>query len=177
MIMMAFDTETTGLTSNRLTRLDLQPEVIEFAGVVFNADTAEVLEELEFMCKPSRKVPEKITSMTGISDEDLADKPPFSQFAEKAFAFIERQPVIAAHNLSFDMEILDLEADRLGKKIAWPRGICTVEQSMHITGYRIKLADLHERLVGERFKDAHRAMADVMGLVRVCCALRKRGDL
>lgn len=177
MIMMAFDTETTGLTSNRLTRLDLQPEVIEFAGVVFNADTEEVLDQLDFLCKPSRSIPEKVTSMTGISDADVADQPPFSTFADQCFSFIERQPIVTAHNLSFDMEILDLEADRLGRKIAWPRGICTVEQSMHITGFRIKLGDLHERLVGERFKDAHRAIADVMGLVRVCCALRKRGDL
>jgi hypothetical protein len=55
--------------------------------------------------------------------------------------------------------------------------ICTIEQSVHYTGYRMNLGDLHQHLLGEKFSGAHRAREDVEALLRVCVEMRLRGDL
>ena len=175
-IMMAFDTETTGLIDNASTRLDLQPEVIEFTGIIFDAANGNQLEELSLLFRPSKMpLPPKITSITGITDADLADAPPFPTLLPHVVKFIARQPRIVAHNLSYDMEVLDLEMKRHGRPpIEWPRGVCTVEQTIHLRGYRLSLQELHKELFGEHFTGAHRARADVQALIRCCVELRRR---
>ena len=60
----------------------------------------------------------------------------------------------------------------------WPKNhICTVEHSLHIKGYRLKLAQLHQELLGKGFENAHRAKNDVYALVRCFHALVERGDI
>ena len=72
------------------------------------------------------------------------------------------------------MEMLDLEADRIGTKIVWPKGICTVEATIHLIGRRMTLSELYQHLFGDSFAGAHRARRDVEALVRCCVELKKR---
>src|SRR5262249_43032643 len=92
--------------------------------------------------------------------------------------FIESAECVVAHNAAFDKDMLDLEFKRLNlTPIAWPPILCTVEQTIHVTGYRLSLSALYEHLFGETFKDAHRAETDVRALTRCVIELRKRGEL
>jgi DNA polymerase III epsilon subunit-like protein len=85
---------------------------------------------------------------------------------------------VAAHNFSFDRDVLDVEASRIKRRIRWPRRtICTVEQTSHLKGIRLDLSSLHEMLTGEKFVDAHRADADTMALARCLIAMRKKDML
>lgn len=175
MLAMVWDTETTGLVENHSTRLSLQPEVIEVSCQVVDLDTGDRGASLDLLIRPTRlPLPEKIVQITGITDEDLTGAPTFAACSNDVFSFVERQSLIVAHNLSYDMELLDLEADRLGQKIAWPPGICTVEQTIHLRGYRLTLADLYGLLFEEKFAGAHRARADVEALCRVAIEMRRR---
>ena len=74
---------------------------------------------------------------------------------------------MVAHNLSYDRNMLLFELARIDKQLnfPWPiQHVCTVEKSIHIQQRRLKLATLHEELLGEEFKDAHRAKNDVHAL-------------
>jgi DNA polymerase III epsilon subunit-like protein len=84
---------------------------------------------------------------------------------------------VIAHNLSYDRDMLNIEFQRLGHFIAWPPGLCTVEQSVHYKGYRLNLTGLHEYLFGQPFAGAHRARPDVEALTRCCVEMFKRRDL
>lgn len=190
-IATIFDTETTGLIDNRSLQLDLQPHVIEFYGVQADLDKMAKAKKLigpilerEFLIKPPVLLKDvktggkrTITDITGIDDSMLSAAPPFSTVADNIISFLETSPVVVAHNASFDRDVLDIEAERLGRKIAWPPLICTVEQSIHYKGMRMNLGDLHEYLLGVKFPGAHRARADVEGLVRICVEMRRRKDL
>jgi DNA polymerase III epsilon subunit-like protein len=177
LIVFAFDTETTGLVENRTVKLDKQPEIIEFYGALVNLDTGKVLKEIDQLFKPSREISEEITKITGIDNDMVANSPPFKQFADVIKTLLQNAPAVLAHNLSFDIDMVELEMERLGKKVEWPHKICTVEQTKHLKGFRLKLSLLHEHLFGTPFSGAHRAKVDVEALIRCAVKLRAEGVL
>jgi DNA polymerase III epsilon subunit-like protein len=189
-IALVMDTETTGLIENRIVKNERLPELIEFYGAVVDLDNDHVLDEQEHLVRPTqalsdqpapgprgRKSKKTITDITGISNEMLVSHPKFSEVADRIIAIIEAAPLVIAHNASYDQEILDIEAARLGRQIHWPRLLCTVEQTVHLTGKRLTLTDLHNLLFEEKFADAHRAKADTQALIRCCRELVRRGEL
>lgn len=171
-----FDTETTGLIRNRRMPLGKQPEVIEFYGALVDLSTGEIKAEAEYLIKPERAIPDEVIKITHITNEDVKDCQPFKAVADDIMQHLMSAPVLA-HNLSFDKEMLDIEFERLERTITWPPGICTVEQTIHMRGYRLSLTALYEALFDETFADAHRARHDVEALIRCAVELRKRGDI
>lgn len=173
-----FDTETTGLVKNSLIPLASQPRIIEFFGQTVDDETGQVIEEIEFFCNPGIDLPPEITRITGIKPEDIKGAPQFAGFCGKVQEAIEGADAVVAHNLSFDMALVEADCLRCSANPAWPaRLICTVEQTEWIKGHRLSLTDLHQYLFDEPFKGAHRARHDVEALTRCYLELRKRGDL
>jgi DNA polymerase III epsilon subunit-like protein len=185
-IVCIFDTETTGLIENHSKRLDRQPEVIEFASVWAHWEQLEeIVDRFEVLIKPTLgPISDDIFSKTHISNEMVAGCPTFKDVAHRIALLLSASEVVCGHNLSFDMEMLDLEHERLGRKVFWPSTrICTVEQSSHIAQKaqrkpsvhnRVSLADLHYYLTGAEHVGAHRAMADVLATHRCLCEMRRR---
>lgn len=178
MIGFGFDTETTGLVKNSLVALDQQPRVIEFFGHLVDSETGKVLDEIEFFCDPGVPIDPIITKITGIKPSDLAGKPPFSAGIARIEAALAQADCVFAHNLSFDMALIDFEFRRVGKQVVWPqRKVCTVEQTEWMKGHRLKLIDLHTELFGEPFTGAHRARTDVDAMTRCWVELHRKGWL
>jgi DNA polymerase-3 subunit epsilon len=169
-----FDTETTGLIGNHKLPLDKQPSVVEFYGCLADLATGEVIEEFETLVKPPKAIPEETIKIHHITDAMVEQSPPFAAIAETVKLHIERAPVVIAHNLSFDVEMIDLEMERLSTPIVWPRKLCTVEQTIHLRRHRLKQSQLYQMLFNETFEGAHRAKADVLALLRICVELHKR---
>lgn len=172
-----FDTETTGLIKNRKLPLDEQPEIIEFYGCLANLKTGKVLDELEILIKPKRSISEKITKITGINNEAVMECSYFKNHYDRILNFLFRKDSKAtiAHNFSYDKDMIEIEFERIGGvKHDWINPICTIEQTMHLQGYRLNLSNLHNELFNEAFKGAHRAKEDVMALLRCCVELHKR---
>lgn len=174
-----FDTETTGLVQNRTIKLDKQPEIIEFYGCTVDLSTGELIDEIDVLIRPAKlPLPPIITKITGLKSEMFEKEPRFGFFAPTIRAAIEREGVTPiAHNLSFDKDMVEIEFERLGEKIEWPAGLCTVEQSIHVKGFRLTLGGLHSELFGEPFVGAHRAKVDVAALTRCAVEMFKRGWL
>lgn len=170
-----FDTETTGLIDNHLLKLDKQPEVIEFYACTVDLETGELSWQVDLLIKPKRAIDDEITKITGITQDMVKDAPPFAECAPVIRQILESERYVIAHNLSYDIEIIDMEFERVGaQKVAWPRLLCTVEQTIHLKGFRLGLSQLHEHLFGEAFAGSHRAKVDVQALVRCCVELYKR---
>lgn len=176
MIALAFDTETTGLIQNRSLADRHQPEVVElYFGLVDLADGGRVVEELDSLVKPRQPIDEdgKAFSVHKITNAMVASAPSFQSLMPRVKAMIEAAPCVIGHNVTFDQEVIDIEAARCGASVAWPRLICTVEQTMHVKGHRLNLSALHEFLLGQPFPGAHRAKADVAALVRCLVKMRE----
>lgn len=178
MIAFVFDTETTALIENRTVRDEMLPEVIEFYGCVADLSSGEILNQVEYLIKPRRPVPELVTKITGLTTEQLASAPSWAEVFPSIRELIEASEAVIAHNLSFDKEVVDIECGRIGATVRWPVDlICTVEQSLHIKGIRLSMTHLHEYLFGEGFEGAHRARTDTMALLRCSTEMFKRGWL
>jgi DNA polymerase III epsilon subunit-like protein len=186
MLTLFFDVETTGLNKHPLTHERYQPECIEFYGCLYDlkrGKKGKVVSELELLICPTRvsEVPEKITKITGITQEMLKGKPTFYEVADQIYAIIGKAEALCGHNVTFDIDVINTEFDRLERKRPpWPRRetwTCTVEQTMHLKGHRLSLEVLHEELFGEKIVSAHRAKADVLAHIRVVEEMMRRGWL
>jgi DNA polymerase III epsilon subunit-like protein len=180
---LLIDTETTGLLSTGMLQLDRQPSVIEFYGAycTFSHGSYKINRALDLLIKPPTPFKEEgtrrknITAITGLTNAMLESQPVFAQVAKQIFEFIEAAPLVIAHNLAYDKEILDLEGKRLQRVINWPPGLCTIEQTAHLKGDRMKLEEMYVHLFKEKFSTAHRAKADVAALAKCCGELHRQG--
>lgn len=104
---IAFDLETTGLSreNDRITEI----------GAV-RIKNGEIIEEFDTFVNPGRHIPEKITELTGISDEMVKDAPPDCEAVKQFFEFCGSAPLVA-HNAQFDAGFIHAVLDRNGMKI------------------------------------------------------------
>lgn len=70
--------------------------------------------ELQLYINPGRLVSEATVRITGITNDDLYDRPPFGDVVEKVMAFFGDAPIVA-HNAEFDRGFLNAELARLGR--------------------------------------------------------------
>ena len=85
----ALDLETTGLDPDR-------DGVIEVGAVAFNHHV--VVDRLELLANPGRKLPDAVARLTGIKNEELRGAPPSQQALETLSRFLEggqSQPALA----------------------------------------------------------------------------------
>lgn len=175
--MIVLDNETTNLTMPEAAPLDQQPRIIEFAAIKLDDKTLKETERIDFLCDPRMIIPPESVKITGITNEMVKGLPPFLAHVPRMVDFFLGQRTVVAHNLSFDVTILRYELQRLGRvtSFPWPpEQICTVEATMGLKGYRLKLGDLYELLMGKPMKEAHRAIVDVEALCDCVRALRKK---
>lgn len=171
-----FDTETTGLVESMAMPIDKQPEIIQIH--MEKLVDGELVDTLSSFVKPFKSIPELITEITSITDDMVKDAPRWSALAKSVQEFVADADEIVAHNLSFDMDMINIETKRLGEKFWWPRyRLCTVEATEHIAGRRMNLQALHQHLFGEGFTEAHLAQNDVAALRRCFVELRKTGEI
>jgi DNA polymerase III epsilon subunit-like protein len=176
---LLLDCETTGLLINRTVQDALLPRIVEFHGSLIHFGSKgeiEVERELDTLVRPAGTIDElsKATEVTGITNAMVRDAPSINIVMPRIQKLIEEAPLVIAHNASFDREVIDVEAARLDIVIKWPRVLCSIEQTMHVRGFRMSLSDLHEHLLGEKFVGAHRARADVAALARCVAEMIKQ---
>lgn len=112
--VVAFDTETTGFNPEEGHR------VMEFGAVEYRlAHDGSVTEVLRhsWLFNPGGPIPREIQDITGIHDEDVANKPAFSTRAVAIHKLLAGAVTIA-HNYPFDQRFLTHEFSLCG--LTWP---------------------------------------------------------
>lgn len=102
-----FDTETTGLDP------DGGDEILSIAAVRIVNGRLLQQECFEQLVDPGRFIPERSTSIHGISDEMVKGSPPIEQVL-LAFRRFVGDTVMLAHNAAFDMRMLQLKEQQSG---------------------------------------------------------------
>lgn len=162
------DLETTGLWPN-------QDEILEFAAV--HVDPAGVIEsEFSMLVRSSQPVPNFITQLTGITQDEVDRKGrPLVVAMTKFLAFIGSRPVFF-HNASFDESFIKQNVERTGQRFINP-----VHDTLQITRFvwpkrkTYKLDALAE-LVGVS-TPPHRALADAKAALSVLLAARTKAKV
>jgi len=162
-----FDTETTGLLMPSSVPLEKQPRIIEL-GLIVVEDRVKVA-EYNWLINPECQITPEITKITGITNEDLKDKPLFRELLgeiEEAFGVADYG---FAHNAPFDLGMLKNELARCGRTgFPFPKEmICTVQEYHHLFGKRPKLTALYELIIGRPLAQTHRALDDAMAVFEI----------
>lgn len=173
--IVAFDTETTGLDPHSGDR------VLEIALVVFRFGADGTLgppRVVSHLVNPGVPIPRTVTQLTGIRDEDLIGKPPFSDVAEEV-AELFAGSIAVAHNYPFDDAFLRREFELAGVRWREPvASIDTVDVSIkqHPDAKSHKLGDLARRL-DVPLVEAHRAANDAEACGRCFLELARRAEV
>ncbi|MCD7747348.1 MAG: PolC-type DNA polymerase III [Firmicutes bacterium] len=103
---VVFDIETTGLSI-------ANDSIIEIGAVILRG--GKLCETFSHYCNPNRHIPEKITELTGISDQTVANAETIDKVLPLFLEFCGDRPLIA-HNASFDTGFIRNASSRLHLK-------------------------------------------------------------
>ena len=159
---VAFDTETTGLSSS--------DEIVELAAVGFD----EEFEHRAFsrLCKPSRPIPENVIQIHGITNEMVLSEPDSDTVLDSFFEFLNwvgKPSILIAHNAGFDLGMLKSSCR---KKLSWTEEYivldsCALSRNLLPDLKSHSLDSLCRHFKIESNKDRHRAFEDVRLLKEV----------
>ena len=90
---VVFDIETTGLSAVN--------DMITEIGAI-KVENGKIIDTFSQLINPERPIPEKITNLTGITDDMVKDKPTIGEIINDFKEFI-KDHVLVAHNASFDV--------------------------------------------------------------------------
>ncbi len=113
---IVFDIETTGLSVKNC-------RITEIGAVKVKG--GEVVDVFNTFVNPEIPIPEDIVTLTGITDEMVADAPKIREALEAFFDFIgdrqtDKKKLLVAHNASFDMGFIRYAADECGLEFKNP---------------------------------------------------------
>ena len=154
---VAIDLETTGLSDRR-------DAIIEVGAVRFTAE--RTLDEFQTFVNPRRKLTPFIRSLTGITQKQVDDAPPFSAIAPEFERFIRgATPVL--HNAPFDLGFLRRNG------ISVTHNVCDTWELAYLALPSAGSYALEELvyLLGIESDTAHRALADACAVRDVLLAL------
>jgi len=169
--IIVHDWETTGLVKHPRALARSQPRAIEFGAVVLDAD-GEIVSEHSFLINPQCRIEPIITKITGLTDDDLAAEPTFSEIFPTIRDLFSSCRAVVAHNLPFDEQIYRSECERLGvefERSGFPEiRMCSAQEFRETSGRNPpKLLDLYARIMGKPLEQTHRALDDVKALVEI----------
>ncbi|MEM1349624.1 MAG: 3'-5' exonuclease, partial [Myxococcota bacterium] len=100
--LAAIDVETTGFDAE-------SDRIIEIGIIRF--ERGEVTDTYGQLIDPGRSVPEKVTEITGIKDENLKGMPSFADVSHEVWSRLQGVGIVA-YNLSFDRSFVQAELAR-----------------------------------------------------------------
>lgn len=153
-----YDTETTGIRSDR-------DRIVEIACF----DPVRDLSFVRFV-NPGCPIPADATAIHNITNEMVADAPPFGEVAREMAEFCSGEIVLIAHNNdSFDQPFLEHSFRRDG--VEWPAHWLFVDSLKWARRYRPDLPRHSLQFLRDYFgfppNQAHRALDDVQVLAQV----------
>lgn len=170
------DLESTGLStdSDRITEV----------GIVTYVD-GRIVDRWGSLVNPGMPIPEISTQITHITDEMVADEPPFRDVVWEVYRRLRDRVLVAYNGISFDVPMLTTEMARCGLT---PPEQPVLDPMMWVfkkmpsrSGWPFGLVKAAERL-GVEQPEAHRAVADCEAMAQVTFRLAEHvppqlGDL
>lgn len=188
-----YDTETTGLPNWSVPSEDeSQPHLVQLGFVVCNADTKEVIKEVEVIIKPEGWViPEEVAAIHGITT-DKALEVGISEIDAIQMLLDEYLIYSAdrvAHNKTFDQRIIRIGLKRYGYSAEvieqWAdkdSHHCTMTMAKPLMqllpknryGFKSpKLEEAYEHYTGKKLENAHTALADAKACMEIYFAIKE----
>lgn len=183
-----FDTETTGVPRNyKAPSSDTRnwPRLVQLAWILTDENGSRIHTGSQIVKPDGFVIPADAARVHGITTQRaMTEGIPLNEVISQFKADLDVATCIVCHNVEFDKKIVGAEMIRLGMRdeVGWKKSLCTMLASTDFCrirgyyGYKYpKLQELHWKLFGEDFDDAHNAMSDIEATERCFWELKKRG--
>ena len=187
---LIFDTETTGVPHNKtapITDLNNWPRLVQIAWQLHDQN-GKLVSRHNYIIKPDGfDIPYKAEQIHGISTKRAMEEgQELNQVLSAFLDNLKNSHQVAGHNIEFDINIIgaefirkNLDPENLLKLNKLDTGIASIEycQLSGGIGGKLKmprLVELHEKLFGKDFGDAHDAAYDVAATARCFFGLIKQ---
>ena len=206
MLILCFDTETTGLPQGRhisIYETEKWPHIVQLSFMVYDTEKKEVVQEYDEIVKIAESVEltPKSVEIHGIT-RDVIEKRGIP--IEKAlYAFkcaLRTSDCSIGHNLSFDKRLLIVESirnkgfdanDNSVVQLRFNKEFCTMLNSVDVCKIKMlrkdgsgsfyykypTLLELHEHLFQTKPHNAHDSKVDVIVCLRCYCKIALNSDL
>lgn len=176
-VICVFDTETTGLP-----RKGKAVKIIQFSAIRLEVLPGYRFREIDFLdlyMNPEEKLDQKITEITGITDEVLAYAATEEEVAPAVFEYLQKADVWAAYNAPFDLKMIEGMSERTGIYFEKQPTVDVLEFSRDwlMSGVDVenhKLGTTYKYLYPDGVIQFHRAIEDVEATIKVMEALLPR---
>ena len=167
--LVFFDLETTGL--------DIEKDrVIEFAGIKVFPDKKQ--ERFETFVNPGIPIPAEITTLTGITDEMVAEAPPFAEVTSSLVAMLKDADVAGYNVGNFDVPMLASEFRRCGLPMPGPEDRAIIDPLEILKKHEVRtLTWAYQFYLNQERNEGHRSMEDTEATMEVLRAQIKRYGL
>ena len=184
-----FDTETTGLPKDfnaPAAADDNWPRLVQLSWIVTTSDGQTVSTEDHIIRPEGFSIPRKAARIHGITTKvALSRGEPLKEVLEKFAKDCRRCCLCVGHNVQFDKKVAGSEFLRAGMRdsIVFLPAADTMKSS--VFWCRIpkrsgkykwpRLQELHKKLFGKKFDDAHNSLCDVQATERCFWELKRHG--
>lgn len=201
MIVLVFDTETTGLPIGRnpsIRETKKWPHIIQLSCILYDTSKNELLCSYDEIIKVPINIPisEESISLHGISRDISTTKGILIKKALDDFnSMLKQADMVIGHNISFDKRLIMVESIRLYiSQYFTIDGVrkpeyCTMKNSVELC--RIEkigrdgekyfkypsLTELHDYLFKKTPKSVHNSMVDILLCLRCYCMMEQKKDI
>ena len=205
---LVFDSETTGLSKTQIispSTMHLWPHVVQFSYIVFDTESNEIVKIKDSIIKVSDgfTITEENAKIHGITTEiSLAKGVDLLPVLEEFFADFDSADHIVGHNVSFDINMIKAELQRLimnssDKKLqdylttinTSTKFYCTMQETIELCGIEMKdkygrsykkfpkLVELYQKMFNVTPKNLHNSLNDVIVCLRCFIKLKYEIDI
>lgn len=185
-----FDTETTGLPRNwkaPVTDLNNWPRLVQLAYLLYDKKGNKISGG-DYIIKPEGfRIPTDVSKIHGISTKKaIQEGQALPTVLQNFHTLINQSEYLVAHNINFDEKIVGAEflRNKMQNSVATKRKICTMQSTTNFCalngpyGYKWpKLFELHYKLFGTGFEEAHNAAVDINATAKCFWELKHLGKI
>lgn len=171
-----FDTETTGVDPE-------DARIVELGAAYFEG--RQFTEHRRMLVNPGVPIPKEASAIHGITDERVADKPPFAEVAPAFVAHLDGSalsgpaPLLGGYNArSYDAPLINAELQRVGVHFAIDEALVydpIVFVRYHLRHLRNRTLSAIAEAMGVRLINAHSAVADAIATGEIFFKMVERG--
>ena len=204
MLVLCFDTETTGLPEGRNTsiyELEKWPHIVQLSFMVYDTEQKKIVQEYDQIIRIGEHVEltPKSVEIHGITREMIETRG--IPIGDALYAFkcaLQNTECSIGHNLSFDKRLLIVESirnkgfdsnDNSIVQLRFGKEFCTMLNSVDVCKIKMlrknesvyykypTLLELHEHLFQIKPRNAHNSKVDVLICLRCYCKLAFNYDI
>tara|TARA_B100002019_G_C21199760_1_gene563346 strand:+ start:326 stop:958 length:633 start_codon:yes stop_codon:yes gene_type:complete len=195
MLILVFDTETTGVIPKEIYNIEKCPYIIQFSFIVYDIKNYKIVHEYNKIINIPKhiEIPDESTKIHGITKlQTNRSRTTITSCLQNFKKFVDKCDYIIGHNIDFDIKMVEIECQRNNIYVNIfdkpTKLFCTMQNSIDICKIEAvnimgkyykwpRLSELHEKLFNTTPNNLHDAFNDILICLRCAVFIMNKTDI